>query len=348
MTRWFRHVKVAAGALVGGVVVAGGAGCEAIVSNDVPSFTCQLGGDAGGALCGADMYCRGAGCVPCESADTCDGLDNDCDGVVDNGADADHDGYSSCGAVQGDGTLGGADCDDGDASVHPGAQERCDGVDDDCNGVVDDPDRVCAPGTRCDPSAARCVAGSDDGGPGDSGGDAGPLPPSPSPGDIVITEIMFNPSTAEPPTEWFEVYNSASSARLLSGLTIVDGGSRTHVIAASPAVTIGARAYGLLVSSRSAAVTTAKLPDAAILYEYGGTATIQLSNDVKGAIGLQLGGAVLTTIPYGTFALGVAGASLESKSLDAASGGTASGWCVASAPWAGVDKGTPGAVNDCP
>ncbi len=33
---------------------------------------------------------------------------------------------------------GGADCDDGDASVFPGAPERCNGVDDDCDGDIDD------------------------------------------------------------------------------------------------------------------------------------------------------------------------------------------------------------------
>ncbi|MCB9678501.1 MAG: putative metal-binding motif-containing protein [Alphaproteobacteria bacterium] len=46
--------------------------------------------------------------------------------------DADGDGYI--------GTLaGGDDCDDGDASVHPGAPDACNGFDDDCNGTADDP-----------------------------------------------------------------------------------------------------------------------------------------------------------------------------------------------------------------
>ncbi len=62
--------------------------------------------------------------------ETCDGEDNDCDGVVDN-YDSDKDGYSACpGANQ--------DCDDSDPKVHPGAPADCtNGKDNDCNGEVD-------------------------------------------------------------------------------------------------------------------------------------------------------------------------------------------------------------------
>ena len=78
------------------------------------------------------------------------GVDDDCDGLVDEGTleyDDDGDGYSE---------LAG-DCDDADPGAHPGAVELCDGADNDCNGIPDDRDldldgQVAADcgGTDCD------------------------------------------------------------------------------------------------------------------------------------------------------------------------------------------------------
>jgi hypothetical protein len=45
--------------------------------------------------------------------------------------DEDEDGYAPE-------SEGGADCDDGDASIHPGQEETCDDVDQDCDGLVDE------------------------------------------------------------------------------------------------------------------------------------------------------------------------------------------------------------------
>ncbi len=82
----------------------------------------------------------------------CNGIDDDCDGRVDEDPvdgvegwpDVDGDGFgdaSGAGTVceLGPGTSQDrTDCDDGDPEVSPGAQEVCNGIDDDCNGVVDD------------------------------------------------------------------------------------------------------------------------------------------------------------------------------------------------------------------
>ncbi|MFZ5480461.1 MAG: MopE-related protein [Myxococcota bacterium] len=74
----------------------------------------------------------------------CDGEDQDCDGVIDgdpvDGAyvDTDGDGHGG-GARSCDGTVAsGDDCDDGNAAVHPGALETCDGADEDCDSQIDE------------------------------------------------------------------------------------------------------------------------------------------------------------------------------------------------------------------
>lgn len=70
----------------------------------------------------------------------CDGVDNNCDGVVDEGCDADADGYCRAGSLLQ--TLVcpklAYDCNDFNPVVHPGAPEVWNGKDDDCDGVVDE------------------------------------------------------------------------------------------------------------------------------------------------------------------------------------------------------------------
>jgi len=89
-------------------------------------------------------------------SETCNDLDDDCDGTVDEDAldastwyaDQDGDGYLdrehsalTCDLPVGfaaDDGSGLEDCDDANAVVHPGAEELCNGMDDDCDGAVDE------------------------------------------------------------------------------------------------------------------------------------------------------------------------------------------------------------------
>ncbi len=74
----------------------------------------------------------------------CDNLDNDCDGVADNGCDDDGDGYCDSGLKYGKGGAtkcpnGAGDCDDTNKAINPSVLEICgDGVDNNCNGTQND------------------------------------------------------------------------------------------------------------------------------------------------------------------------------------------------------------------
>jgi hypothetical protein len=86
-----------------------------------------------------------------DADEACDGVDNDCDRVIDNGAshetfyaDADGDGHAdpdnsveACVAPEGY-LESGDDCDDSDAAIYPGAAEICDGIDNNCDDIIDE------------------------------------------------------------------------------------------------------------------------------------------------------------------------------------------------------------------
>ena len=109
----------------------------------------QIDEDLDGALAWEDCNDGDPDVYP-GATEVCDGVDQDCDGEVDEGTtttlypDSDGDGYGRNGDA-GElcpGTDGFAeetgDCDDTDDSIHPGATDERDGIDQDCDGEFDE------------------------------------------------------------------------------------------------------------------------------------------------------------------------------------------------------------------
>ena len=115
--------------------------CDGATDEDLgKGVQCQVAG-----VCGAGIIeCDDGGGVRCSagpggsedrsSAESCNGLDDDCDGQTDEGCDDDGDGY--CDVTMARTVMAACqpgDCDDESRPVHPGADEGCDGIDTDCD-----------------------------------------------------------------------------------------------------------------------------------------------------------------------------------------------------------------------
>ncbi|MGM0555183.1 MAG: putative metal-binding motif-containing protein, partial [Myxococcota bacterium] len=126
-------------------------------------------------------------CTPTQPpTEVCDGVDNDCDGRIDNAEnkwyrDADGDGYGAddSGIIQCDRPSDayvdqGGDCNDSDPAINPGVVEECqgdscelcNGIDDNCNGRVDedcpctgDETQTCFPFGSGSPGNGNCAEG---------------------------------------------------------------------------------------------------------------------------------------------------------------------------------------------
>jgi hypothetical protein len=167
---------------------------------------------------------------------------------------------------------------------------------------------------------------------------AGPGLAAPSAGEVVITELMINPTAAQDPLgEWIELWNPGASDRSLSSCVILDSGTDAFSLAGLTIVGGGRVVLGF---SDDQAVNGGVDVDLA----YGTMLLDNLSDEVV----LRCGKVEVDRVDYSSaFFPIVAGKSMSlDPAFSTAEGNDGSnGWCVATSSYGAGDLGTPGLAN---
>jgi hypothetical protein len=159
-------------------------------------------------------------------------------------------------------------------------------------------------------------------------------------GDLVISEVMPNPTGDDTGKEWFEVYNADTAPANLAGLELVTSlpdGTMEKAVAITTATIPGG---GYFVLSASA-------PDLLPAYaDYGyGNGLGSLRNDT-GRIALRCGDVIVDTVTYTGVTEGASREFSGPNPPDTVANDDPTKWCDGVAEYEAGDKGTPGAAND--
>jgi hypothetical protein len=163
------------------------------------------------------------------------------------------------------------------------------------------------------------------------------------PGDILISEIMYDPDSLEDSAgEWFEIYNNTNAPVDIHQLVIRKNGTEQHIVNSS--IIIAAHAYYALARTENAF--------AGIKYVYG--SSISLNNTGANLTLYNYGtdgsdGSVICAINYAADEFPTArGASicLSPALLNYTDAQAGDSWCVSVTPYNTEDLGTPGSQND--
>jgi hypothetical protein len=166
-------------------------------------------------------------------------------------------------------------------------------------------------------------------------------PVCPAAGDLVITEIIQNPSAVgDSNGEWFEVYNPTGMVIDMNGMIVRDAGGDSHTIVG----TLNVPAGGYVVLGINADMTTNG--GVTVDYEYSG---ISLGNGADEVI-IECSGTVIDSVGYdgGPNFPDPNGASmnLDPGQLTATANDDGANWCEATTSYGDGDSGTPGMAND--
>ena len=133
------------------------------------------------------------------AAEVDNGIDDNCDGNVDEGFDGDGDGFTP---------IAGGDCDDIDQNVNPGASELNNGIDDNCDGTIDEGFDADGVDSATEDAAPNNGDGNDDGIPDSQQDNVASLPnvngdfvTVASPGGTTLANVTSgaNPSPGDAP-----------------------------------------------------------------------------------------------------------------------------------------------------
>lgn len=156
-------------------------------------------------------------------------------------------------------------------------------------------------------------------------------------GDIIITEIMYNPSGGEPGAEWFEVYNRSAKTIDMNGWEIRSGGT-TRSITSSVNLTPGT--YAVFGASSSGCGTED--------FTYGTSLSLTNSND---DVSIIFSSTTIDEVSYstsGSWPSSLNGYSIalnDETNQDESTNDDGSNWCHSTTSCSG-DQGTPGSTND--
>ncbi len=171
--------------------------------------------------------------------------------------------------------------------------------------------------------------------------DCSSLPTCPTPGSLVISEIMATPSnTSSTNGEYVEVYNPTAADIDLQGFTLRDDDTNSHYIPTS--VVVPAMGYAVLAINADATANGGFTAD----YQYTDFFLSQGDEVV-----LECNGTVIDSVDYNS-TLGFpvptgASMSLSPTALDATANDDGANWCISptSTLTSSTDLGTPGVAN---
>lgn len=159
-------------------------------------------------------------------------------------------------------------------------------------------------------------------------------------GDLIITEVMANPTGDDSGQEWFEVYNATDAQADLTGLVLVASredmtDEKTH------------RMTEVVVDAGDYLVVGGVLPEFTPPHvDYGYANELGALRNSAGRIALRCQGRELDAIIYGAMSDGVAQGFDGAQAPNHTANDNLDNWCAATVEYATGNYGSPGMANE--